>query len=99
MQRSPMRRVPTLLAGAIAAATFPASSATGTAANPAAAAAEARITDASMAVAARLRDTALASSLAWDIPESLTTEIGPRMAGSEADARAVEWAKAKFAEL
>src|SRR5690606_35747712 len=90
---------PLWLAAAFAAAPCPASSATGTAANPAAAAAETRITDASMAVAARLRDTALASSLAWDITESLTTEIGPRMAGSEADARAVEWAKAKFAEL
>ena len=94
-----MRLVPMLLAAAIAAATFPASSATGTTANPAPAAAGTRITDASMAAAARLRDTALASSLAWDITESLTTEIGPRLAGSEADARAVEWAKAKFAEL
>ncbi|WP_223878049.1 MULTISPECIES: M28 family peptidase [unclassified Luteimonas] len=52
-----------------------------------------------MAVAAQLRAQALQSTLSWDITESLTTEIGPRLAGSEADARAVEWAKAKFAEL
>ena len=91
-----MRLVPMLLAAAIA-ASFPAA-----AAEPAAGsgpAVETRIPDAAMAAAASLRETALASSLAWDITESLTTEIGPRLAGSEADARAVEWAKAKFAQL
>ena len=31
--------------------------------------------------------------------ESLTTEVGPRLAGSPADARAVAWAEAKFKEL
>ncbi|HEY7600141.1 MAG TPA: M28 family peptidase, partial [Candidatus Limnocylindrales bacterium] len=35
----------------------------------------------------------------WKVTESLTTEVGPRLAGSDADARAVAWAKAKFAEL
>lgn len=35
-----------------------------------------------------LRETALQSELAWNVLESLTTEVGPRMAGSEADARA-----------
>ncbi|WP_132999012.1 M28 family peptidase [Luteimonas arsenica] len=94
-----MRLVPMLLAAAIAAVTVPAASATDAAAAAAPATAETRMSDASLAVAARLRETALASSLAWDITESLTTEIGPRLAGSEADARAVEWAKAKFAEL
>ncbi|MBJ6978596.1 M28 family peptidase [Luteimonas sp. MC1895] len=109
-----MRLVPILLATAIAAA-LPStaiahgarSSADGVAAGrtPATSApsplrvAETRISDASMAVAAQLRETALASSLAWDITESLTTEVGPRLAGSEADARAVAWAQAKFAEL
>lgn len=92
-----MRLVPMLLSAAIA-ASFPA-----VAAEPAAAHApatvETRIADASMAAVAGLREAALASSLAWDITESLTTEIGPRLAGSEADARAVEWARAKFAEL
>ena len=33
------------------------------------------------------------------ITESLTTEVGPRLAGSEADARAVQWAQAKFKAL
>lgn len=60
---------------------------------------DARIPDAAMAQAAQLREQALASDLAYRIAESLTTEVGPRMAGSEADARAVEWAKAKFREL
>src|SRR5690606_34710846 len=112
--RSTMRLVPILLATAIAAA-LPStaiahgagSSADGPAAGrtPATSAppprrvAETRISDASMAVAARLRETALASSLAWDITESLATAVGPRLAGSEADARAVAWAQAKFTEL
>ncbi len=98
-----MRLVPMLLAAAVVATVhLPAAAAPpadGAASASAAPAADTRIGDASMAVAARLRETALASSLAWDITESLTTEIGPRLAGSEADARAVEWAKAKFAEL
>ena len=102
-----MRLVPMMLAAAIAAtlsaaadASIAATSAIATSDAPAAATpAATRITDASMAVAARLREAALDSSLAWDITESLTTEIGPRLAGSEADARAVEWAKAKFAGL
>ena len=43
--------------------------------------------------AAELRDKALKSDLAYDILESLTTEVGPRMAGTEGDKRAVKWAK------
>ncbi|HYG04868.1 MAG TPA: M28 family peptidase, partial [Stenotrophomonas sp.] len=50
-------------------------------------------------VAAQLRQQALADDTAWKVTESLTTEVGPRMAGSEADARAVAWAKAKFKAL
>ncbi|MFC5570065.1 M28 family peptidase [Lysobacter yangpyeongensis] len=52
-----------------------------------------------IATATQLRETALASHLGYDIAESLTTEVGPRLAGSEADARAVEWAQAKFKAL
>lgn len=52
-----------------------------------------------LADADRLREQALASDLAYRITESLTTEVGPRLAGSEADARAVAWAEAKFREL
>lgn len=45
-------------------------------------------------VAEELRDKALGSNRGWQIVESLTTEIGPRLAGTEADQRAVEWAQA-----
>lgn len=52
-----------------------------------------------LARAAEIRDAALTSELAFDILESLTTEVGPRMAGTEGDARAVAWAERKFLEL
>lgn len=58
-----------------------------------------RIPEAALAKAAALRDAALKDHTAWDVVESLTTEVGPRPGGSEADARAVEWAKAKFKAL
>jgi hypothetical protein len=40
----------------------------------------------------RLQAEALRSNHAWEIVESLVTEVGPRLAGSEAEARAREWA-------
>ena len=49
--------------------------------------------------AAMLRDQALESDLAWEIVESLTTEIGPRLGGSEAEARARLWGAALGEEL
>ena len=52
-----------------------------------------------LAHAAALRDRALADNEAYALVESLTTEIGPRLAGTPADARAVAWAKAKFEAL
>ncbi len=58
-----------------------------------------RIADAALARAATLRDAVLQDDTAWRVTESLTTEVGPRLAGSEADARAVDWAKAKFRAL
>jgi hypothetical protein len=66
---------------------------------PLAAAEPTRIPEAALARAESLRAQALADGTAWRVIESLTTEVGPRLAGSEADARAVAWAKAKFAEL
>ena len=49
---------------------------------------------------AELRDDALENDrLAWDLVEGLTTEIGPRLAGSEAEARAREWAVARLRGL
>jgi hypothetical protein len=42
--------------------------------------------------AERLRDAALKDDIAYDIVEGLTTEVGPRPAGTESEARAREWA-------
>ena len=46
-----------------------------------------------------LRDKALRDYLAWDITEDLTTNIGPRLVGSPAMARAKDWGAAKFKAL
>ena len=46
-----------------------------------------------------LRDRALSGSQAMAIVTSLTTEVGPRLAGSEAEARAREWALSRLADL
>lgn len=48
---------------------------------------------------ARLRDSALDDDVALSLAASLTTEIGPRPAGSEAEARARAWAVAKLKGL
>ena len=48
----------------------------------------------------KLRDAALASDdVAWDIVEGLTTEVGPRLAGTEAEARARAWAVRRLKSL
>lgn len=60
---------------------------------------ETRIPDAALAAVPALREQALASDLGWRVVESLTTEVGPRLAGSDADARAVRWAREKFKAL
>lgn len=49
--------------------------------------------------AAELRDLALKENTAWSILESLTTEVGPRMGGSEGDKAAVIWAEKKLHAL
>ena len=49
--------------------------------------------------ATMLRDEALKSDLAYDILESLTTEVGPRLAGSPKEQEAIDWAIAKFNSL
>lgn len=51
------------------------------------------------ATARQLMAQALDSDLAYDIVESLTTEVGPRLAGSEAEGRAREWGRALGEEL
>jgi len=49
---------------------------------------------------AALRDKAMdGDSYAWDIVEGLTTEVGPRLAGTEAEARARDWAVRKLTAL
>jgi len=73
-----------LLAAALALATF---------------AARADLSENDLASAARLREAALASPLAYELVTSLTTEVGARMAGSEADPRAVAWAVARLKSL
>jgi carboxypeptidase Q len=50
-------------------------------------------------VAARLAREALADSGAARIVRDLTTDIGPRLAGSEAEKRAAAWAKERFEQL
>ena len=62
-------------------------------------AAEPLLSDADLLTAAQIRDSALAANEAWNILESLTTEVGPRVAGSDGDARAVLWGQAKFRQL
>ena len=49
--------------------------------------------------AAQLRDRALRDETAWNVLESLTTEIGPRPAGSPALARARDWGVAELKGL
>jgi hypothetical protein len=50
-------------------------------------------------VAADLRDRALKGNIAYELVESLTTEIGPRLAGTPDEARARDWAVAKLKRL
>jgi len=48
---------------------------------------------------AALRDAALKDDLAYDIVEGLTTEVGQRLAATEAEARARTWAVARLTSL
>ncbi len=84
-----MRRRVLAIASSLALLAAPAFAATGTTTLP----------PKSLATAAELREQALKDDTGWKVVESLTTEIGPRIAGSEADARAVAWAVAKFKSL
>jgi len=64
-----------------------------------AATADAPLSSHVLATTAKLLDTGMAGSQAYAIVESLTTEIGERLAGTPPTDRAVEWAKAKFNAL
>jgi carboxypeptidase Q len=46
-----------------------------------------------------MRTAALTDTVAYDIVEGLTTEVGPRLAGTEAEARARAWAVVKLKAL
>ena len=46
-----------------------------------------------------LQETARNDATAWQLLESLTTEVGPRMGGSEGDAKAVSWARQAMHDL
>jgi carboxypeptidase Q len=48
---------------------------------------------------AALRDSALTDDVAYNIVEGLTTEVGPRLAGTESEARARAWGAAKLTAL
>ncbi|MBX9796803.1 M20/M25/M40 family metallo-hydrolase [Sphingomonas sp.] len=48
---------------------------------------------------AQARDAALNDTLGYEIVSGLTTEVGPRPAGSAAEARARDWAKARLTAL
>jgi hypothetical protein len=58
-----------------------------------------RAQPASDPVVAALREQGLGSDAAWKLLASLTTEVGPRSAGSAGDKRAVEWALAAMKGL
>lgn len=65
----------------------------------AATAGETGLNDKAIATAESLRDQAMQGTKAYAIVESLTTEVGPRMGGSEAFDRATAWAQEKFKSL
>jgi len=57
------------------------------------------LTDAALAEARALRERALADDTAYELTRSLTTEVGPRLAGSPGDAKAVAWSVEKLKAL
>ena len=57
------------------------------------------IPDSAVQTAKRLRDAAMVDDTAYRIVSSLTTEVGPRLAGGENDQRARDWAVARFKAL
>ena len=44
------------------------------------------------ALACAANEALESDSLAWDFVEGITTEVGPRQAGTEAEARGRDWA-------
>ena len=56
-------------------------------------------THADLSAASTLRERALADPTAFALVESLTTEVGPRPAGSPGDRAAVAWAQREMQKL
>jgi hypothetical protein len=54
------------------------------------------IPEKAVAAATALRDRAMNDNTGYEFVSALTTEVGPRLAGSAADARGVAWTVAKF---
>ncbi|WKE64968.1 M20/M25/M40 family metallo-hydrolase [Gallaecimonas kandeliae] len=61
--------------------------------------AAAAVTEQDIQTAQKLRDQALSSPLAYDLVKSLVVEVGPRLAGSENNKKAEDWAVAKLKSL
>ena len=59
----------------------------------------AQVSETVMDEAKALRDAAMKGSPAYTILESLTTEVGPRLAGTKEEAVARDWAVAKLKEM
>lgn len=57
------------------------------------------IDEAAIQAAEALRDDVVVRNEAWMLLESLTTEVGPRLAGSAGDVRAVAWAQEAMKSL
>jgi len=57
------------------------------------------VTPAMAATARQLMERARQDNRAYEIVESLTTEVGPRLAGTEAEKRARQWAVARLTAL
>ena len=86
-EASPLSMVRSLLAAALLAAASPL-------------AAQIHVSPAVDPKVAGLRDKAMdGDHYAWDIVEGLTTEVGPRLAGTEAEARARDWAVRKLTAM
>lgn len=66
---------------------------------PAFAAKQTTFSTSDIATAEQLRDKALHDDTALNFTEALTTEVGPRLAGSANDAKGREWVIAKFKAL
>lgn len=54
------------------------------------------LSDEDLQTARELRDAAMQGTGAFEIVEDLTTRVGPRMPGSDGDARGVAWAQEKL---